>query len=521
MPDALFPVLGTETATLLGRADVMRRLWDDLTKITPSHLQVVGPRYSGKTVVLRALEQRMLEDESRYEAVIYWDLGHQTPQSDEAFLAELCRRIGEGLRSAQPDYSKHLLGLESFHYGELYDVLEILSGEQQNLLMLWDGFDRPLASGRLTRNLWDQLRELASKPSLRLVTASRQTLRELIRSEESAASDFWNVFDMIPVRIGAFNADDREAVFGQLPRTDLKDSAKKELENWTSGYPPLFLSLVNRINSLAVDVATNETVNSAAASVLDEISPVLGDLWKDCPETAKNIYRHLSSHGSLTTSEVGRSDIELLQSMGFAAPSGSHTRPGCRLLEKYIEGLGEDAGSLVRLFDDVDSYQDNIRGVLEHRLKHVTSIDHSLHRYISKAIEDIPDYPEVCLQNIRGIIDCALNLIWEAELGPNKEIPSEWFDYWEKREKGGVDMFARSFPTRRGHQIRLLQLMTGTQDSVAKAAKVTKNTYALANALQGFGDYGQHLEGTKVPPGVAVAAVTLCIELAACLSSEL
>ena len=144
-----------------------------------------------------------------------------------------------------------------------------------------------------------------------------------------------------------------------------------------------------------------------------------------------------------------------------------------------------------------------------------------LHRYINKAIEDIPDYPEVCLQNIRGIIDCALELIWNVELGSDKEIPSEWFDYWSKRERGGVDMFARTFPKKRGYQIRLLQLMTGTQDSVAKATKVTKNTYALANALQGFGDYGQHLEGTTVPTGVAVAAVTMCIELAACLTEEL
>ena len=521
MPDTLFPVLGTKTAPMLGRADVMRRLWDDLTKRTPSHLQVVGPRYSGKTVLLRTLEQRMSETESPYSAVIYWDLGHQTPQSDEAFLVELCRRIGQGLREKRPDDSKYLLALESDHYSDLSEVLDALSDEQQKLLMLWDGFDRPLASGRLTRNLWDQLRELASKPSLRLVTASRQTLRELIRSEESAASDFWNVFDMTPVRVGVFNEDDREAIFKQIPHIDFKESARKELENWTAGYPPLFLCVINRISFLEVDVATNETVNSAATHTLEELNPILDDLWKDCPETAKSIYRRLISHGPITTSSVGRQDIELLRSMGLTTPSGNQLRSACRLLERYIDGLGEDAGSLVRLFEDYDSYQSNIRSVLEHRLKQVTGIDQMLHRYINKAIEDIPDYPEVCLQNIRGIIDCALELIWNVELGSDKEIPSEWFDYWSKRERGGVDMFARTFPKKRGYQIRLLQLMTGTQDSVAKATKVTKNTYALANALQGFGDYGQHLEGTTVPTGVAVAAVTMCIELAACLTEEL
>lgn len=59
--------------------------------------------------------------------------------------------------------------------------------------------------------------------------------------------------------------------------------------------------------------------------------------------------------------------------------------------------------------------------MLEHRLKQVTGIDQMLHRYISKSIQDIPDYPEVCLQNIRGIIDRALDLIWEAELGSGRD----------------------------------------------------------------------------------------------------
>jgi len=50
---------------------------------------------------------------------------------------------------------------------------------------------------------------------------------------------------------------------------------------------------------------------------------------------------------------------------------------------------------------------------------------------------------------------------------------------------------------------------------------VSKNTYALANALQGFGDFGQHLDGASVPIGIAIASINLSLELAALLVEEL
>jgi hypothetical protein len=45
----------------------------------------------------------------------------------------------------------------------------------------------------LTRILWDQLRSLGQKASLRLVTGSRCPLRELCKTEESRTSDFWEI----------------------------------------------------------------------------------------------------------------------------------------------------------------------------------------------------------------------------------------------------------------------------------------------------------------------------------------
>jgi hypothetical protein len=62
--------------------------------------------------------------------------------------------------------------------------------------------------------------------------------------------------------------------------------------------------------------------------------------------------------------------------------------------------------------------------------------------------------------------------------------------------------------------------MTGTEKSAPKAKKISKNTWALASSAQGFGDFGQHIDGIDIPVGVAVAAVNVCLELAASLERE-
>ena len=126
MADALFPILGATIAPMLGRAAIMLRLWNDLAKQTPSHLSVVGPRYAGKTVLMHGLAERMRQRDSPYAAVIIWDLGHQTPDSNTAFLKTLCRKLGEGLKSNGNDYGDHLLAVESDEYDEMREVLDAL-----------------------------------------------------------------------------------------------------------------------------------------------------------------------------------------------------------------------------------------------------------------------------------------------------------------------------------------------------------------------------------------------------------
>lgn len=234
------------------------------------------------------------------------------------------------LRTVSPDYAEHLRKIEGNPYKDLCEVFDALKAEQKKVLLLLDGFDKPLANGRLTRNLWDELRELASYPSIRLVTASRRRLHDLIRSTDSQTSDFWNIFDPTPVRVDCFDKNDIAEAISQLSGITLNQGAQKELQNWTGGF-----------------------------------------------------------------------------------------------LEHHLDTSEKDIGSLGRFFGSPEAFRINARQLLERRLAHLDRLDAKLKRYIERGIEDIPDHPEVCLSNIRGIVDQALDLIWASELGADRKIPSD------------------------------------------------------------------------------------------------
>jgi len=180
-----------------------------------------------------------------------------------------------------------------------------------------------------------------------------------------------------------------------------------------------------------------------------------------------------------------------------------------------------DLGSMVRLFGSEEAFRGNVRPMLEKRLSHMGKLDANLRRYLDRGVEDLPDRPEDCLRNVRGILDKVLGLIWEAEFGTDKRIPPEYFELW--LSKGIALSWNGHFPVDRGDQIRLLQLLTGSLPKVPRKAKVVSNaTYALVYAAHGFANLGAHLEGgVTVDVGVAFAAISVCLELAASLEREL
>ncbi len=520
MVDRLFPILGGTTPPMLGRQALLQHLLGALTKSTPDHLQVVGPRFSGKTVILHELAVRLRKSGTTYSAVLLWDLGHKTPVTDELFMQRFCQELVLALSEEHPDYATHLKSAEGNPYQEIAEVLDLLKEEDVKVLAIMDGFDKPLSNGQLTRNLWDQLRELALKPSLRLVTASRRTLRDLIRHPDAQTSDFWNIFDPSPVRVGCFNEDDLNAILGGLDGVEFTAGAKTELWNATNGFPVCLLELLNVVctTTVAKRIENSDIVNGCV-QVQPSVRDIIEILWSDCTASSQDLLRRIIEDQSVNRSGIAQDDINALVERGFSQQSGSKLQRPSRLVSDFLNSTPNEGNALIRLFGNADAYCRNLKGVLERRIFHIDGLDPILQRYLVRGVEDLPEQPELFFSNIRGFIDQSFEMIWSKEIG-RKLIPSEWMSIWKYNQERGMDGWDTRFP-QGVHRVRLLNLMTGTERSSPCAKYVTKNTYVLVNAVHAFGDFGQHREGVVIDSSTAYSALLLCIELAASITREL
>jgi hypothetical protein len=520
MHNKLFPILGTAMTPMVGRSAVFQKMINGLSKSIPDHLQVVGPRFAGKTVILHELAKRLRIFNSPFSCVLFWDLGHQTPSSDNIFMQCFAKELSTALKDSHPDYAEHLRTSHDNSYQDISEVLDLLKEDGVMILVIMDGFDKPLSNGKLTRNLWDQLRELALKPSLRLVTASRRTLRDLIRNPAAQTSDFWNIFDPNPVRIGCFDERDRTDILALLPKLKLDNGAITELWNASNGFPVLTLSILNVLLGKSEEgILTAEKVRGTFEEVYAEVSDKLDALWLDCPPSSQDLMRRVIEEKSVSRSGIPNADADTLIERGFVQISSNKFQSPCRLIMKYLEIQPHEGSTFLRLFGNPDSYQKNIKNVFERRISHLENIDPSLKRFLERATADLPDFPDVFMTNVRGIVDRAFDLIWEVEM-PDKKIPSSWISFWEYNKENGIDKFKLSFP-QGGQRVSLLRLMTGTEKSTARANFISKSTFTLISGVNSFGDFGQHQAGNRIDQGTAFAALYLCIELAASLSRDL
>jgi hypothetical protein len=506
MPDRRFPILGTTVPPMFGRAAILQKMTGALTKVIPDHLQVVGPRFAGKTVILHELAARLRKAGSSYSAVLMWDLGHQTPGTDALFMQGLARELSAALKDSHADYAEHLRSSQDNPYQDIAEVLDLLKVEGAKVLAIMDGFDKPLSNGLLTRNLWDQLRDLALKPSLRLVTASRRTLRDLIRHPDAQTSDFWNIFEPTPVRVGCFDESDLAAVLATIPEWQLVAGAQTELWNASNGFPVLALGVLNAVCEMgAVGPVSPNAIIAACDGAFPTVRDELDALWIDCPPSCQDLMWRVLDEGSVTRAGIAAADAETLIERGFVHTAANKLQRPSRLLGRYLKEQPHEGNALVRLFGTPDAYQKNLKGVLKRRLGQLSGIDSTLQRYLVRGTEDLPDYPGVFLSNVRGIVNQAFELIWKGEV-PDKRIPSEWMAVWKRNQERRLDDWETTFP-QGVHRVRLLNLMTGTERSAPCAKYVTRGTYVLMNAVHAFGDFGQHQEGasnSSITPGMTV-----------------
>lgn len=514
---------------MVGRTALLQRVWADLTKATPSNLIIVGPRAIGKSVFLNTLGTKAREQGSPYSLVLKWELGHAPPRSDELFVAKLSEQLRQAMGVA-PQYSEHRDYLRDDKYGSMKEVLDLLDGEGQRVLMIWDGLDKALSQGELTGHLFGQMRDLFHGKRHKIVTATRSSPTELARNRQVYDSEFWNLFDITPVRIGPFDAVDREAALNRAKLT-LSSGGIRELQNWSGGHPVFLLSVLNRLVADGPQgQIDNEAVTSAARTAAEDITEKVATLWEqDCTAGAREIYRLLDERTELPASDFSQDDIHCLVSRGFAFRAGNKIKLSCRMLQQHAKASFLDAGTMARLFGRWDVYRASIRTVLELRLGHIRVVSKRLTRLVGRAIEDISESPDDCLNSLTSIEDEALDLIWTHEFGAAMTIPHPIVAYWTQRprDKNQIisDMMSMNdwrLPNERHRQVRLLQLLTGSlKDFDPKAKSISKDTYILINAIHGYRNRNQHADGQQMHAGVAVAAVMTCLELLDALNREL
>ena len=518
MSDSPYQVLGVGVPPMFGRERLFERLCRHLTKPTPDHVSVISPAMFGKSVLLNHLASHFKHRGEYFATSIYWDLRHGTPVTDDGFRRRFAERIKRALQKVESELAD-FLELED---EGLHDLLHLVFSEMQTsgvrILAVLDGFDHLLAEGRITRNLWDDLRTLCQMTSLRLVTGSRSRLRELCKTEESRTSDFWEIFYDTPLQVGCFEEHDWDGFLKPFESRGVKfdGSARKEFGNWTGGVPMLSAVLAERLYSEVGDEITvsKPHVDSFAMAILDERRELLATLWDDCQIDLQSDLTALTKKDiplcELTPSR--RRDLEL---RGFAHSSGKRIRSSCRLMYRYAQEQVAGVENLWRLFGDAERFEANIRSLLELRLSQITDVDPGLLGDVRNAIRDLYPDPTQCTTWARSIADRALDLIWEAELPTDRSLPDEWkFVGIEFDERG-------QFPGSRGRQCGILRGISGTEARDPVTKYITKPTCLLVDHVHSVGNFGQHKRGSTVSTSIAAAFCLSAIALCESLSRDL
>jgi hypothetical protein len=527
-----YQILGTSVPSLLGRKQLLDQIERHLLKPSPDHVQVVGPSLYGKSVLLNHLATKYRSG-SPYLTTAYVDLRHAPPATDGDFR----QRFASLVKPALAKVGSALADVIDLTDPNLHELLVLvfdeLDKDKKRLLIILDGFDHVLAGTGLTRNLWDQLRALGQKGSLRIVTGSRRPLRELCKTDESRTSDFWEIFYDTPIAVGAFDESDWDELIGPLVAAGVAvdGSGRKEIANWSGGVPILAIALLGKLAERAdpPSSCTKNEVDAIASAMLDERRQLLAEIWEDCDVSLRSDLAVLAAKETdgIQLSELSDARQRALEQRGLGRSSGNRMRTSCRLIAKFALQQEPAIADLKRLFGTRDGFDAHIRGLLEYRLAQALEerIDSDLRNFLLSAVRDLEPNPELSLKWVRSIANRALSLIWEAELPADRRLPDAWVIDWQQAgERLQWLDSSRRLPRSQGSQWNVLRLITGADKIRPLARFATKPTALLLDSLQSIGDFGQHRDDFRestVTKGFAACVIFSAIELVESVARDL
>jgi hypothetical protein len=520
-----YQLRGGHVPNMFGRKALLEQVFQQLTKPDPVHLSVVGPQLSGKTVFLTGLAGEIIKKTDNYLTVIYRDFRQMTPQTDKDFKIDLAKRIREKLKDLSSEAAEYIDETGSDILGDICLAVDEIRGQNKRILVIFDGFDHVLASDRLTRNLWDNLCDLADKPGICFVTGSRKRLRELLK-HNARPSIFWERFYQKPMVIGRFDETDLDDLLLPFKKRNISfdSAAVKELMNETGGNSVLTIGLLHHLYNQAVDNVEidGERIKKIGEEASEKYREILSELWEDCSLDIRSDLAALAK-GELSVNDILDDRQKILENQGFVKIAKNKIKISCRIFKRYTDGQWEGVTYIQRLFSTPEGFQLHIKSLLELRLAQLANDNEDLKSYIQQAIGNLQPNPSHAIQWARSIVMRALDIIWEKELDPGKRIPGSWTNDWKNSEdekywKPYYD--TGELPQELGHQCALLDKITGTKYNKRTAKYVSKSSYPLISFLNSVGDFGQH-RNEKVSLGYAAAVCFAAIELCNNLSHEL
>jgi hypothetical protein len=486
----------------LARDEMLRQVLEDLYE---HHISVIGPRHYGKTVFVTALAGAARAS-GRFSDVVFWDLRHFTPENDAEFFAKFAETLVEQLISVGEDAKSHFGTAENRTYSRIKGFFEYLQELEKRVLIIMDGMDQPLDCEGLTKNLWDNLAGFAKLGSVNLLATSRKPLRQLCKSATGRASDFWERFEDPPTRLKAFSGEEISAFLKPLAeqRGALELGVESEFAHWTGGIPRLAVCVARRLYEGEAQPVTVGNVCLAAGWVLSEHTEALGAAWDVCTAEEQTGFADLVEKREVEAKDAGKLAHALVP-LGLAQATGSKIRARCELLKQFTSSLQSGLVSVKLLFGEAPAYERNIRAVVEWRLRQIALRNAELKDFVTDAVARVGN-PKLFFKEIRNIVDHALRLVWDVE-APDGHSP-RYESGWAADKAGPLQLNnVRNLLTH-------LQLSTDSRNKIT-LKKANRRIYSLLNALQGYGDLGQHQGNEVLPPAFAAAACLTVVELAA------
>lgn len=510
-----YKVLGAGVAPLLGRKKDKSKILRRFSKLSPDHVSLVGPRYIGKTVLLKALAES-IPSESSIDVCLYWDLRHNSPKSDEEFYEQFALRLRSHVGKIDPALATCFEGEDSSSFYALKSLFEILSEESKVMLIILDGLDTVLQNVDIRKDLWDSLRALADMPGFRMLTGTRAPLRELCLRQDSRTSDFFNVFGMNSERLGPLDPEDVQDFLHPFAERGfvIDSTTAANLGKWC-GSNPLFTAAVcfyvwqncdrskvldDEIDRLANDLYMNESMQDYLHDCF----------WRNSNERERALLTEIVRSPLRDKNENDPSLQSLLQK-GLITKCVNGFTCSSALVAKYCAEQGESVTSLRALFGTERQFFESAPALLELRLSQLENVDETLRTHIETVIHFLHEPIEGAKQ-IRMISDRAYSIVFENET-PTGMLPEQWLEEWRRGGLGQIP--PRNIP-REDERLSRFHLIRNIADTRYRLQnrRLTPDLHLLLSHMKLFGDFGFHPSGHDPSSPLMFTIGVSAIELA-------